>query len=163
MAMRVIKPSKVFTPNKAWDAAIDKFEQLVVKQADALFDSTHSTWSAESTPDSLIERTNATDGYTWFVGRLGEIYFWVSGGTGPYPITSETGMFFNSEFTPKTNRGSLISGPGASGGDVVGPVFEVIHETEARDFDVSVYIEIRDFLPGQLSSISNALTRNIWT
>ena len=71
-------------------------------------------------------------------------------------------MWFKSEFTPKTRRGSLSSGESSYGGDSVGPIFEVWHETESRDFDVSVHEAIVKYLPSKLQKISDKIAKEIW-
>lgn len=160
--MKAILPTKKFSPEQGFAAAAEEFEKLIVKRASDLFEKTHSTWSAESTPDEVIEKSKSGDSIEWFVGREGKIYFWVSGGTGPRWMTSETPMFFKSEFTPKTKRGSLSSGESSYGGDTVGPIWAVWHETEARDFDVSVHEAIVKYLPSKLQKISDKIAKEIW-
>ena len=160
--MKAILPTKKFNPEAAFAAGVKDFEDTVVKRTDELFDKTHATWSGESTPDSIIEKSTSGYSVEWFVGREGAIYSYVSRGTGPRLLESDTPMFFNSEFTPKTKAGSLDSGFGGSGGMNIGPVWEVWHETEPRDFDITVHKYISDYIPSRANKISKKIAKNIW-
>jgi hypothetical protein len=161
--MKAILPTKRFDPEAAFAAAVDIMESNVIEYANEKFGSTHSTWSAESTPDEIIERTQSGHSVEWFVGRDGLIYSYVSRGTGPRNIYSDTPMFFPSEFTPKTKKGSAVSGPGGSGGVTIGPVWVVEnHEIEPREFDVTVHDLVSKYIPRQVNRINNAISRAIW-
>lgn len=160
--MKAIVPKKRFSPDSAWDTVIERFEQTVVDFADRKFGETHASWSAENQPDEVIEKTETGRGVTWFVGRDGLIYCYVSRGTGPRTLTSDTSMFFGATYSASTQRGSTRSGSHSQSGARVGPVWSVEHETEDRLFDETVLDLVQRYLPTRINTLKEALKKGMW-
>jgi len=161
--MKAILPKRKLDASSAFDAAEDKFSEEIVSYAAREFRTTYSTWSAQSTPDEIFEHTVSPGETTWVVGATGKVYGWVSGGTGPREIVSETPMWFQPGYKPKTYPGHIESGASSRTGPYLGPTWIIEnHEIEAREFDVTVRDVTDERLSVRAKEIADALVDNIW-
>jgi hypothetical protein len=160
--MKAILPTKKFSPQNAWDAVEKEFEESVIKYANKEFSNTHEGWSADSFPDEIYEKNKSDKSTIWYVGRDGLIYFFVSVGTGPRWLESETPMFFLENYSASTSPGSTRSTGHSQSGAQVGPTWGVWHSTEPREFNVTVLALVEKYIPSRAKALSNAVVNNIW-